>query len=147
MVTDTIKNLYSPEKVLGCVQKAMLGNAGDRLSDLQKAVYEACITSSPVLISRFEMSEDSDSRSVFVIYFRNTQAIFVSTLEDLRSIFTETDHEFDTSSTKLVMRTLVPLRDGEDLGPMKQADQDLIDRVKSLAGVLNPNPAIKPELN
>jgi hypothetical protein len=146
MVTDTIKNLYSPEKVLGCVQKAMLGEAGDRLSDFQEAVFQACIKSSPVLISRFEMSEDTD-QSVFVVLFRSTHAIFVATLEDLKAIFVDSDHEFDASNSKLVMRTLIPLREGEDLGPVTAADQDLINSVKSLATVLNPDPSIKPELN
>jgi hypothetical protein len=147
MVTDTIKDLYSPEKVLGCVQKAMLGQAGDRLTDLQQAIYKACIDTSPVLVSRFEMSEEADDHSVFIIFFRSTKAIFVATLEDLRSIFIDSDHEFDTSNTKLVMRTLVPLREGEDLGPITPEDQDLISKVKSLAVVLNPDPSIKPELN
>lgn len=147
MVTDTIKNLYSPQKVLGCVQKAMLGEAGDRLTELQQAIYEACVKTSPVLISRFEMSEEADNHSIFIIFFRSTQAIFVATLEDLKAIFVDSDHEFDASNTKLVMRTLVPLREGEDLGPIAPEDQDLLNKVKSLAVVLNPGPSIKPELN
>lgn len=147
MVTDTIKELYPPEKVLGCVQRALQGQAGDKLSNLQVAVHDACKDISPVLISRFEMSEDGTDKSVFVILFRQTQAIFVATIEDLKSVFTVTDHEFDTSNTKLVMRALIPLHDGEDLGPITPEDEELLKNVKGLAVVLNPDPSIRPELN
>ena len=151
LVSDEVRNQHSPRPVMECVMRALQGDAGDNLTEEQYRRFDLSRRVAKFTVSRFEL----ENGSVFILVFLDAGGVFVATINDLEAVLradASKPHPFDFSANRVVIRSLIPLREGElmDLpdSPEDEQNNKAMERVLKIASVLNPNPhAVKPELN
>ncbi len=150
LVSENVRSKHSPRPVMERVVRAMQGDAGDDLSEEQHKRFDLSRRVAKFTVSRFEL----ESGSIFVLIFLDASGVFVATLKDLEDILradASKPHPFDLSANRVVIRSLIPLREGEALDismtPEDAENDKAMQHVLRLATVLSPSDVVKPELN
>jgi len=150
LISENVRTKHPPNEVMPCVVRALSGEAGDNLTEEHHKRFDLSRRVAKFTVSRFEL----ESGSIFVLVFLDASGVFVATLSDLEHILqpdASKPHPFDLSANRVVIRSLIPLHEGESLDvsmtPEDAENDKAMQHVLRLATVLSPSDAVKPELN